>query len=74
MGTSWGHLGLHFERFLKPRAMPTSTLTKMTKLHFRVDEAQKMKEGFETPKKPWKIDAAASSKQVNKMQPIFVAK
>ena len=73
MGTSWGHLGLHFERYLKPKAMPTSTLTKMTKLHFRLDEAQKMKVS-RLPKKTPKIDAAASSKQVSKMQPNFVAK
>ena len=43
LGPSWGHLGLHLGGFWKPKAMPASTSTKMTKLHFRVDEAQKKK-------------------------------
>ena len=40
---SWDRFGSILGKFWKPKSMPTSTLTKMWKMHFRLDENQKIK-------------------------------
>ena len=40
---SWDRFGSIWGKFLKPNSMPTSTLTKMSKLHFRFNENQQLK-------------------------------
>ena len=42
LGPSWDRFGFILGGFWKPKSMPTSTLTKMWKMHFRVDENQKI--------------------------------
>ena len=41
LGPSWDRFGSILGSFWKPKSMPTSTLTKRSKMHFRFDENQK---------------------------------
>ena len=43
LGPSWDRFGSILGRFWKPKTMPTLTLAKMWKMHFRLDENQKSK-------------------------------
>ena len=55
---SWDRFGSILGKFWKPKSMPTSTLTKMSKLHLRLDENQKIR--FKRIEKASKIDAKAT--------------
>ena len=69
LGPSWAPFG----RVLEAKSDASIDIDQNDKIAFSLRRGSK-NEGFETPKKPQKIDAAASSKQLTKMQPNFVAK